>query len=100
MRRGRVNEAGGDGSRGGSGGRVETVPVQRGQGGQRWWKRRSEVTAATVSRWRRCGGVLVVAGSVEPGCRGHVEVAGSRSRGSGCGCETAVKLQEWVALPS
>ncbi|KAH9016016.1 hypothetical protein EDB84DRAFT_1443278 [Lactarius hengduanensis] len=30
MRRGRVNEAGGDGSRGGSGGRVETAPVQRG----------------------------------------------------------------------
>ncbi|KAH9019877.1 hypothetical protein EDB85DRAFT_2278945 [Lactarius pseudohatsudake] len=84
MRRGQVNEAGDDGSRGGSGGRVETAPVQRGRGGWRWWKRRSEVTAATVSRWRRCGGVLVVAGSVEPGCRGHVGVAGSQSRGSGC----------------
>ncbi|KAH9035357.1 hypothetical protein EDB85DRAFT_1889377 [Lactarius pseudohatsudake] len=84
MRRGRANEVGGNGSRGGRGGRVETVLVQRGQGGRCWWKRHSEVTAATVSRWRRRGGVLVVAGSVEPGCRGHVGVAGSRSRGSRC----------------
>ncbi|KAH9008880.1 hypothetical protein EDB84DRAFT_1681860 [Lactarius hengduanensis] len=76
------------------GGRVEMAPVQRGRGGRRWWKRCSEVAVATVSRWRRRGGVLVVAESVEPGCRGHVEVAGSRSRGNGCGCEVAAKLRE------
>ncbi|KAH9010447.1 hypothetical protein EDB84DRAFT_1681298 [Lactarius hengduanensis] len=87
--RGRVNEVGGDDSRGGGGGRVETAPVQRGRGGRRWWKRCSEVAVATVSRWRRRGGVLVVAESVEPGCRGHVEVAGSGSRGNGAASETA-----------
>ncbi|KAH9013950.1 hypothetical protein EDB85DRAFT_1899441 [Lactarius pseudohatsudake] len=93
--RGRVNEVGGDDSRGGGGGRVETAPVQQGRGRRRWWKRHSEVAVATVSRWRRRGGVLVVAESVEPGCRGHVEVAGPRrSRGSRCGCEAAAKLRE------
>ncbi|KAH9026445.1 hypothetical protein EDB85DRAFT_1893429 [Lactarius pseudohatsudake] len=98
MRRGLVDKVGGDDSQGG-GGCVETAPVQRGRGGWRWWKRHSKVTVATVSRWHWCGGILVVARSVELGCCGHIEVAGW-SRGSGCGCEAVAKLQEWEALPS